>query len=304
MSKQEIIANIYYDKSGFGSKKTTLEDAKKKDKTIKMQDVEEFFKNNIEEKRKPRGQNSFVAPYAYHTFQIDLFFISKKDLENQKFRVGLVLIDVFSKYAVVVPIKSKEPPDFLAGMMEGLNKMDKKPELLYGDDEGTLNSQVVNEYLAKEKIELHRTRGHPAFAERLIRTFKDKLFKRVEADEKKEKQNIQWTDYIFEIMLTYNNKDVHSATQFTPKDARLKKNELEVKLNIGLQAKRSRTYPDLEKGDKVKVMRKKGISEKERSSHWLKAVQEITRIDDKLGQTYYFLDDGNRGYLRHELLKV
>ena len=183
MSKQEIIANIYYDKSGFGSKKTTLEDAKKKDKTITMQDVEEFFKNNIEEKRKPRGQNSFVAPYAYHTFQIDLFFISKKDLENQKFRVGLVLIDVFSKYAVVVPIKSKEPPDFLAGMMEGLNKMDKKPELLYGDDEGSLNSQVVNEYLTNEKIELHRTRGHPAFAERLIRTFKDTLFKRVEADE-------------------------------------------------------------------------------------------------------------------------
>ena len=97
MSKQEIIANIYYDKSGFGSKKTTLDDAKKKDKTITMQDVEEFFKNNIEEKRKQRGQNSFVAPNAYHTFQIDLFFISKKDLENQKFRVGLVLIDVFSK---------------------------------------------------------------------------------------------------------------------------------------------------------------------------------------------------------------
>ena len=66
-------------------------------------------------------------------------------------------------------------------------------------------------------------------------------------------------------MLTYNNQDVHSATKFTPKDARLKKNELEVKLNIGLQAKRSRTYPDLEKGDKVKVMRKKGISEKRKN---------------------------------------
>ena len=26
------------------------------------------------------------------------------------------------------------------------------------------------------------------------------------------KTNIQWIDYIDEIMLTYNNKDVHSAT--------------------------------------------------------------------------------------------
>ena len=82
--------------------------------------------------------------------------------------------------------------------MQGLNQMDKNPELLYGDDEGSLNSHVVNEYLTKEKIELHRTRGHPAFAESFIRNFKNKLFKRVEADEKKGKQNIQWTDYIFE----------------------------------------------------------------------------------------------------------
>ena len=43
----------------------------------------------------------------------------------------------------------------------------------------------VIEYLEGEKIEIHRTRGHPAFAERFIRAFKDMLFKRVEADEKR-----------------------------------------------------------------------------------------------------------------------
>ena len=43
-SKQKIINDIYFDRAGFGSRKTTLEDAKKKDPTIKMADVEEFFK--------------------------------------------------------------------------------------------------------------------------------------------------------------------------------------------------------------------------------------------------------------------
>ena len=33
--------------------------------------------------------------------------------------------------------------------------------------------------------------------------------KRVDADEKKGKVNIQWVDYIPEIMLTYNSKMVH-----------------------------------------------------------------------------------------------
>ena len=42
MSKQEIIGNIYFDKAGFGSKNTTLKDAREKDKSINMKDIEDF----------------------------------------------------------------------------------------------------------------------------------------------------------------------------------------------------------------------------------------------------------------------
>ena len=158
--------------------------------------------------------------------------------------------------------------------------------------------------MKEEKIELHRTRGHPAFAERGIQTFKDQLFKRVEADKKNGKQNIQWTDYIFEILLTYNNKNIHSATKFTPKDARMKKNEFEVKMNITMQAKKTRMYPELDVGSNVKIMRKKGISEKAHTSHWLKEVFKVKSIDSKLGQSYFHLEGKTSPYLRHELLKV
>ena len=302
--KQKIIDAVYYDRSGFGSRANTLKDAKAKDKTITMADVEDFFKRNVEEKRKPRGQNSYVAPHPYFEFQLDLFFISSNDLENQKFRIGLVLIDIFTKYATVIPIKSKQPPDVLAGLMEGLNKMDKKPRMLYSDKEGSLYSKPIMEFLEDEKIEIHRTRGHQAFAERFIKTYKDKLFKRVEADKKKGKENIQWTDYDFEILLTYNNKVIHSSHNLTPKDARLPKNELKVKLVLSINAKRSRTYPEIDEGDNVKIMRKKGISDKEHTSPWNKTIHQVTKIEQKLGQKYYHLDDENRSYLRHELLKV
>ena len=102
----------------------------------------------------------------------------------------------------------------------------------------------------------------------MIRTFKDKLFKRVEADEKKGKENIQWTNYLTEIMLTYNNKDVHSAISHTPNEARKEKNEFKSKLNISVNAKRQRLYPELSVGDRVKNIRKKAITEKERTSHF------------------------------------
>lgn len=306
-SKQKIISDIYNDPSGFASKAGTLADARKKDNTITKGDVDEFFRKNVEVKKLPRGQNSFVAPNANYQYQLDLFFMGREDFENkQKTRSGLVLIDIFSKYAVVLPIASRTPPDLLAGILEGIQKMGDKPDMIYSDEESSLIGDKVDirGALKERGIELHTTRGHPNFAERFIRTFKDMLFKRVEADEKKGKQNIQWTDYILQIMLTYNDKTKHSSTKMTPKEGRLKRNEYAVKLNLELRALKNRTYPEINVGDEVKVMRKKAITEKERSSRWLNETFKVARIEEKLGQTYYHLEGRKRPSLRFELLKV
>ena len=303
--KQKIINDIYFDRSGYGSKATTLKDARLKDASITMDDVNEFFRKNVDIKRKPRGTNSFVAPSNNHTYQIDLFFISKDDIETtQKVRAGLVCIDVLSKYAVVVPIKSKETTDVVSGTMEALQKMGSKPKMIYTDDEKAIASSDFKQYVEDEGIELYRTRGHPAFSESFIRTFKDKLFKRVETDEKKGKDNIQWTDYILEIMLTYNKKDVHSATGQTPNEARKKKNEYKSVLNVSMKAKKEKMYPELNVGDKVKILRKKAITEKERTSHFLKGAYVVEEITTKLKQKYYKLTDYPRPLMRHDIVKV
>ena len=95
------------------------------------------------------------------------------------------------------------------------------------------------------------------------------------------KRNIQWTYYITEIMLTYNEKLVHSAMQMTPKEARQPKNEIKAKLNMSMRARRTRVYPELEINDEVKIMGKKDITEKERTSHWLKEQYKAKRIEKK-----------------------
>ena len=304
-NKQKIISDIYFDRSGYGSKATTLKDAREKDKTITMKDVEEFFRKNVEIKAKPRGMNSFVAPKNNHTYQIDLFFMGYYDFdEEQKYRGGLVCIDVLSKYAVVVPIKTKNGEDVLEATKEALRKMGKKSKIIYTDDERAIAGEDFKNYVEGEGIELYRTRGHPAFAERFIKTYKDMLFKRVEADEKKGKQNIQWVDYNLEIMLTYNNKMKHSAINMTPNEARKDKNEFRAMINVASKAKKEKIYPELNVGDKVKIKRKKLITEKERTSHWLKGEYTVESISEKLGQKYYKLTDYPRPLLRHELLKV
>ena len=198
--KQKIINDVYFDEAGFGSKSRTLAEAQQKDKTITMGDINEFFRKNVEQKRKPVGQNSFIAPHSACEFQMDLFFIN--DLDEQKFRVGMLMVDVFDKFMYVVPIRGKKEEDLASGMIECLKKMGKKPEIIYTDDEGAMNKEAMKKYLKDENIEHHRTGAHPNFSERAIRTFRDMLYKRVEADGKKGKQNIQWPDYILEILLT------------------------------------------------------------------------------------------------------
>ena len=120
--KDKIIHDVYYDRAGFGSQRVTYLDAKKKDASITMQDVKDWFSENIERKTQLSGYNSFVAPEANYEFQLDLFFISNKDLVTQKFRVGLLLIDVFSRKAVVIPINSKNMVDVTTGILEGMKK--------------------------------------------------------------------------------------------------------------------------------------------------------------------------------------
>ena len=300
--KQKIINDIYFDRAGFGSKSRTLEEAREKDKTITMADINEFFRKNVNQKRKPVGSNSFVAPHSAYEYQMDLFFIN--DLEDQKFRVGMLMIDIFDKFMHVVAIKGKKEEDLASGMIECLHKMGKKPKLIYTDDEGAMNKEAIQKYLQEQNIEHYRTRAHANFSERAIRTFKDLLYRRVEADQKKGKDNIQWPDYIFEILLTYNNKMKHSATGFTPKDARKPSNELKVKLHLNMNAKRNRVYPDLGVGDEVKIFRKRKPNEKERVGNFSQNVYTIERIDEKLGQKYYYVSGNDRAYLRFELLKV
>ena len=295
----QIISKVYYDKSGYGSLKTTLENVRKTDKSITNNDIKKFFQENVEQKKQLKGYNSFIAPYPYYEFQCDLFFLS--DLEKQTYKVGMIMIDIFTKYMVVVPIKTKLEGDVISGVIECLNLMGGKPEIIYSDDEGSLSSNAINEYYIKKDIKHIVTRTHAWFAERAIKTFKQALYKRI--DDSKDK-NIQWIDLVYEVILTYNNKLIHSSTKFTPSNARLKKNELDVRLNLLLHKKHSRIYPDLNEGDKVKIYKKKKVGEKERVSYWSDNNYEVETISKSHGQNNFKIIGLTKQFLRNELLKI
>jgi hypothetical protein len=78
----------------------------------------------------------------------------------------------------------------------------------------------------------------------MIRTFREMLDKRIIPGQ-------QWTDLIYPILLTYSNNMVHSSTDFSPKDAPKRENELMAYINMRMKANHNRKYPDLKVGDSV-----------------------------------------------------
>ena len=62
----------------------------------------------------------------------------------------MACIDICSKYAVVVAIKSKQEGDVAAGILECLNKMKNTPKIIYTDDEGALKTEAMQKKIMKQ----------------------------------------------------------------------------------------------------------------------------------------------------------
>ena len=293
MDKDTIIKNIYYDRAGYGSIQKTYKEAKDKESSITLKNVKDWFQRNIEKTKQLKGYNSFINNEAFEEFQVDIAFFKAGELEPV-----LVMIDIFSKYATAIPIASKTPPDVIAGIMEGIVKMGGKPKMIYSDNEGALNSNLFKNYCDSENIKSITTRSHAWVAERFIRTLKDMINKRIKNNDK------SWKEVIFESLLSYNNKEVHSIMGMTPSKAKLKENTLQVKLNLELHRVSKRKYPDINVGDEVKLYKKKDKFDKENKSVWLTTKYKIELITESYGQKYYHITGHKKPYLRHELLKV
>ena len=70
------------------------------------------------------------------------------EIPNQKFRIGMLMIDVFVKFMHVVPIYCKKEEDLASGMIECLHKVGRKPPTIYnykrrGSNEQGSNTQAI-----------------------------------------------------------------------------------------------------------------------------------------------------------------
>ena len=220
------------------------------------------------------------------------------DLKDPIYGLALLMVDIFTKYCAVIPLKTNKIHDVAVAIEEGIQKMGGKPKSIYSDNEGAFVSNELQKYFKDNNIRHITTLSHAPVAERTIRTIKAMIYKRVE------KTGEKWHEVLGAVLLTYNRKLVHSSTKFTPVEAMKPENHLDVKLNLELRAKHTRKYPEVKVGDYVKVYRKKDKLDKERLSLWSKDRFKVVDIVESMGQPFYKLEGRPKLVQRSEILLV
>ena len=199
---------------------------------------------------------------------------------NDGYTFLLLVIDTFSKYGWIIPLKNKKGETVADALKDIFEK--RKPEKLWTDKGTEFKNKNV-----KKLIEIYSTENEEksSIAERWIRTMKEKMFKYFT-----DNNTYKYIDVLPDLVEDYNNT-VHSSTKLTPIDASKKKNELTVWRNLYPDRyKTSRLNPKFSVGDEVRITKKKKDFEKGYTTRWTEEMFTIKEIRETNPITYKLED--------------
>ena len=98
---------------------------------------------------------------------------------NKGFRFLLCVIDIYSKYAWVIPLKDKKGITLTNAFQKILDKSNCKPNKIWVDQSSEFYNRSMKSWLEKNAIVIYSTNneGKSVVAERFIRTLKNKIYK-------------------------------------------------------------------------------------------------------------------------------
>ena len=207
----------------------------------------------------------------------DLADMTALNKDNEGINFLLLVIDIFSKYGWIIPLKNKKG-ETVANALKTIFK-ERKPEKLWTDKGREFYNKDV-----KNLVELYSTENEEksSIVERWIRTIKEKMWKYFT-----DNNTYNYMDVLPELVKDYNNT-VHTSTKLTPIDASKKKNELTVWRNLYPDRyKINNLTPKFSVGDEVRITKKKKVFEKGYTTRWTEEIftDPITyKLEDLQGE--------------------
>ena len=188
------------------------------DKKSKGSGINEFNCQLANELHKPVIKK-FKKRKVYSSFKDNIWGVDLADMQslskfNKRFKYLLCAIDLFSKYAWVIPIKDKEGTSIVNAFKKIISEGQRKPNKIWVDQGSEFYNQSFKDFLKINNIEMYSTynEGKSVVAERFIRTLKNKIFKHMTTISKK-----VYIDWLNDMINEYNNT-IHKTIKMKPID--------------------------------------------------------------------------------------
>ena len=198
---------------------------------------------------------------------------------NKGIRYLLCVIDLFSRYAWVIPLKNKKRETIVEGFQKILNSSNRKPNKIWVDHGSEFYNNKFKSFLKENEIEMYSTfnGGKSVVAERFIKTLKNKIYKHMTTIGK----NVYFND-LDDIVKKYNNT-VHSSTKMKPKD-------VPDDSFVEYSEETNKKSPKFKVGDNVRISKYKNIFAKGYTPNWSEEVFVVNKVQNTVPWTYLIND--------------
>ncbi|XP_044005885.1 uncharacterized protein LOC122850894 [Aphidius gifuensis] len=237
------------------------------------------------------------------TWQADLVDMQAYTSVNQNYKYLLTIIDIFSKFAWTIPIKSKTGKDVTAAMKSVLDK-GRIPKNLHVDQGKEFYNKEFEGLMQKHKIHMYSTYSNliASVVERFNRTLKNKMWEKFTYQ-----GSYKWLEILPHLLENYNNSK-HRTIKMKPIDV-TKGNKKQLLRNVYKKFQQNRDIKNKFKiGDKVRISKYKTVFEKGYTPNFTTEIFTIKEVKYTDPVTYKLIDYKNNpiegGFYEEELTKV
>ena len=226
----------------------------------------------------------FEKRKVYSTFKDNIWGVDLADIQllskyNKGIRFLLCVIDIFSNYAWVVPLKDEKGISIVKAFQSILKQSNRKPNRIWVDKGSEFYNAYFKEWLRDNDIVMYSTHneGKSVVAERFIRTLKGKIYKYMTSISK----NV-YIDKLDDIVDEYNNT-YHTTIKMRPIDVK-------DKTYINTSKEINNKDPKFKVGDRVRISKYKNIIAKGYMPNWSEEVLVIKKVKNTIPWTYVIND--------------
>ena len=225
------------------------------------------------------NKRKVYSQFKDNIWGVDLADMQSLSRKNKGIKYLLCAIELYSKYAFVIPLKGKKGISIVNAFNKIIKQSNRKPNKIWVDQGGEFYNNVFEKWLLDNDINMYSTynEGKSVVAERFIRKLKNKLYKHMTATGKS-----VYYDVLDDVVNKYNNTK-HNTIKMKPIDVgdnnkRVyidERNEKDIKLKVG---------------DRVRISRYKNIFAKGYTPNWSSEIFIVNKINDTVPYTYNLKD--------------